>query len=132
MGVAGEDVNVLVRGVLRVPEGLVSGAAGSLALGPIVHAVIAADAAGEGGVHTDDDRADSLIGFVPLNDGAEPLKLGVIELIAGGVVEGDEINVAIDPVIVGAEDAIGGIVGEALLAEGGGVDPVGELQEVGV
>jgi len=82
-------------------------------------------------MHADDDSADRLVSLVALHDGAEPLELRVVKLIARGVVEGDEINVVIDPVVVRAEGMVGRIVGKALLTEDGGVEPVGKLQQVG-
>src|SRR5207302_857050 len=68
--------------------------------------------------------------FITANDGKKPGFLCVIELIAAGVIERDEVDIVADPVVIGAEQMILGVVFEALRLDGGRFQPVRELGEV--
>src|SRR5579864_2473633 len=103
---AGEYVDSLVGWVLRPPKRFVYFAAALVALRPIAHTVVVPDASGQSGVHSDHDSPDAGGCFVALDKGAKPGELAGIKLVQTGVVEHDEIDVPLDPMIVGAELAI--------------------------
>ena len=129
--VAGENVDALVRGVVRVPQCCIGFASAFVAERGLAHAVHAAEAAGQRFVHSDDDGADLWRCFIAREHGVEPFHLIGIELIGGGVVERNEIDIALHPVIVGAQLVIPRIVFQALRAERGRLQPIGELQQPG-
>ena len=92
-----------MRDGLRVPQRFVDLAAGHVALRPIAHAVGVAPTARQCGVHADDQRLNGGGLFGAVYHGMKPGELGGIELVRAGVIHGDEIDIAIDPVIVRAQ-----------------------------
>src|SRR5579863_4143404 len=97
--VAGEDVDMLA-GRLKIPEHVVHFAAGGDAWGGVAHGVAEANAAGEGPMHADDDGLDGGVVAVGGEAGADPAHLLIVKAAVGGVVEGEEVDTALDPVVV--------------------------------
>ena len=62
--------------------------------------------------------------------GPEPFHLSFAEFILGSVVESDEIDSAINPVIIRMRPAILGIVFQPLRAQHWGIQPFGEVAQV--
>src|SRR5262249_36281430 len=69
------------------------------------------------------------VGRRALHHALKPAHLIVVELVFGGVVEVDEIHSVFDPVKESLQCAIVRIIGQALRAQRGRVEPVGELDD---
>src|SRR5256714_12209828 len=81
-------------------------------------------------MHANDYCMNSRIGLGVLQHGLKPTKLLRRELIARSAVECDEIDAALDPMVVSLHYVIGRIVFQALLLDSRIVYPVGELSDV--
>ena len=81
-------------------------------------------------MHADDQRLNGGGLFGAVDYGMKPGELGGIELVGAGVIHGDEIDIAIDPVIVRPQFMILRIVLQALCAQRRCIEPVGKLYEV--
>src|SRR5579872_2284232 len=81
-------------------------------------------------MHADNHGPNIARRLIPCEHTVKPLQLPGIELILAGIVERDEIDVMRNPVIIGAQLVIGGVVREALCAKRGSVQPVGELNQI--
>ena len=81
-------------------------------------------------MHAQHHRANGGILRVLRQHALEPGHLVGVEHVGRGVVHADEIDAALDPVIVGLDQMIVGIVGQALLPYHRLIEPVGELRDV--
>ena len=119
----------LVR-VLRLQQGRIDLAPALLSLRPVAHAVVGGKAVGQGGVHAGDDRRDGRIGQVAVHGALQPGDLLRVELVAAGVVESEEVDAVLDPVVVRSDAMILRVVLQPLALNRRGIDPIGELRDV--
>src|SRR6266852_6780586 len=126
---AGEDVGALAGLRLKINKGFINFAAALSFLGGLIHAVAGRKAVREGFVHADDDGFDGCVGHCVMQDLAEPGHLRRVKLVPRGVVQIDEINAALNPVVIGLQHVVGAVVAQPLLLDHRGIEPIGELLE---
>src|SRR6266581_2887788 len=126
---AGEHIDALAGLRLKINEGFINSAAALSFLGGLIHAVAGRKAVGQGFVHADDDGLDGRVGHGVMQNLAEPGHLRRVELVPRGVVQIDEINAALNPVVIRLQHVVGAVVAQPLLLDHGGIEPIGELLE---
>ena len=124
---AGDHVHVLLRFLAKVQQRVIDDVAAVLPLRPLIHAVVAAEAVREGGVHSDDDSHHARIVRILVQCALDPGHLRVVEHVVRGVVHVDEVHSALNPAVVRADRMIVRIIHQPLLLDFRPCQPVAEL-----
>ena len=127
---AGEHVHLFVRRLAETQQLLIHAATAVLPLRGLVHAVIAAEAVRKRGVHADDHRLYLRIGRIAGENAANPCHLREVEHVLRRIVHGDEIDAALNPVVIRSNNMIVCIVREPLPHDFRPREPVSELHHI--
>jgi len=78
-------------------------------------------------MHANDNAAHVCVGFIARKHALDPSNLCVVELVVGGIVQRDEIHRSLNPMVIGPEFVITGIVAESLRSDRWRIEPIGKL-----
>src|SRR3984885_13027451 len=106
VGMALQDIHILVRFVLRARKVRVNAPAAIRSRGRFVHAVARGNTFRQRFMHAYDDGMNLRICFIASENLFEPGKLCLVELVGSGVVEIDEVHSILDPVVISAKKVV--------------------------
>src|SRR5581483_3930828 len=127
MGMARQQVNMLVGFLLQVQEIGINAPSAFHAYRPVAHAVTKSKAVRQCGMHAHNNGAHIRIGLRALKRTFKPAYLVWRKLIKSSIIKVDEVHPTLNPVEICFRRSVLRIVRKPLLPERRGIQPFGEF-----